>query len=116
MHVVTITALDDDEPNRRILIRVRNDATRQIGDINAAPGDKFDRHGHDNDVRETVMVDATDYWKWIGAHINHPKTGQRVMVVDVRSTQHPEGWIAIVPANGPLIFSERTGHFVFEDN
>ena len=28
--------------------------------------DKFDRHGHDGYVRETVMVDATDYWKWIG--------------------------------------------------
>lgn len=45
MHVVTVTALDDDEPNRRILISVRNEATGQTGTVNAAPGDKFDRLG-----------------------------------------------------------------------
>jgi hypothetical protein len=39
MHVVTIAALDDDEPNRRILITVRNDATGQTGTVNAAPYD-----------------------------------------------------------------------------
>ena len=39
MHVVTIAALDDDEPNRRILITVRNDATGQTGTANAAPYD-----------------------------------------------------------------------------
>lgn len=118
-HVVTITGLADDEPNRRIVITVRNDATGQTSTINAAPGDKFDRHGHDDDSREWVMVDATDYWKWIGTHINHPNTGARVMVMDVRPAQHPKDGreiVAIVVANGPLVFSERTGHMLFEDN
>jgi hypothetical protein len=117
MHVVTITGLADDEPNRRIVITVHNDATGQIGDINAAPGDKFDRHG--DDPRETVMVDATDYWKWIGTHVNHPNTGARVMVMDVQPAKHPKDGrdiVAIFVANGPVIFSEVNGHMVFEDN
>jgi hypothetical protein len=75
MHIVTIAALDDDEPNRRILITARNDATGQTGTVNAAPGDKFDRLAQPDDLRETVIVDATDYWKWIGTHINHPNNG-----------------------------------------
>ncbi|MGO8965407.1 hypothetical protein [Mycobacterium sp.] len=62
---------------------------------------------------------ATDYWKWIGTHVNHPNTGQRVRIMDVRLAKHPKDGreiVAIVPANGPLIFSETTGHFLFEDN
>ena len=72
-----------------------------------------------DDLRETVIVDATDYWKWIGTHINHPNTGHRVMVRDVQRAHHPKDGreiVAIVPENGPLVFSERTGHLVFEDN
>ena len=98
---------------------MRDDATGPVGDINAAPGDKFNRLAQPDNVRETVIVEATDYWKWIGTHVNHPNTGQRVMVMDVRPAQHPEDGreiVAIVVSNGPLVFSERTGHFVFEDN
>lgn len=119
MHMVTITALDDDEPNRRILITVRNDETCRTGTVNAAPGDKFDRLAQPEDLRETVIVDAADYWKWMSTHITHPNTGHRVMVRDVQRAQHPKDGreiVAIVPANGPLVFSERTGHLVFEDN
>ncbi|MGC2568214.1 MAG: hypothetical protein WA488_21380, partial [Mycobacterium sp.] len=57
--------------------------------------------------------------KWIGTHVNHPNTGQRVRVMDVRTVQHPQDQreiVAMVVANGPPIFSERIGHFVFEDN
>jgi|HubBroStandDraft_3_1064219.scaffolds.fasta_scaffold280114_1 hypothetical protein len=118
-HWVTITELRDDEPNRRILITLRDNATGRVGDINAAPGDKFNRQARDDDSREWVVVTATDYWRWIGTHVNHPNTGQRVMVIDVRSAQHPDDQrpiVAIVVANGPPIFSERTGHMLFEDN
>ncbi len=119
-HLVTITKLSDDEPNRRILITVSDNAAGRLGDINAAPGDKSNRHPeHDDDSRETVIVEATHYWKWIGTHVNHANTGQRVRVMDVRTVQHPEDQreiVAMVVANGPPIFSERTGHFVFEDN
>ncbi|MCA2255705.1 hypothetical protein JF710_21230 [Mycobacterium intracellulare] len=114
----TITALHDDEPNRVIHIDVTTERGKQIT-ADAAPGHKFDRLAEPDDTRETVMVEATDYWKWIGAHINHPNTGQRVMVMDVRRVQHPQEHrpiLAIVVANGPLVFSELTGHFVFEDN
>jgi hypothetical protein len=112
----TITALDDDEPNRRIRITVKVDATGEVFTIDTSPDDQFDRP-HDADSREAVLVDATDYWKWIGTHVNHPKTGRRVVVMDVRPAQHPKDGrtiVAIVPANGPLIFSERTGHMLRE--
>jgi hypothetical protein len=109
MHLVTVSELNDDEPNRRILITVRDNATGRVGDINATPGDKFDRQAQSDDLRESVMVTATDYWKWIGTHINHPNTGQRVMVTDVRSVRHPgedhREIVALVVANGPLVFS-----------
>jgi hypothetical protein len=114
----TITALDDDEPNRRIRITARTDTTGETVTVDVAPGDKFDRQ-HDADPHETVIVEATDFWKWIGTHINHPNTGQRVRITDVRPAQHPKDGreiVTIVVANGPLIFSERTGHLVFEDN
>jgi hypothetical protein len=120
MHLVTVSELNDDELNRRILITVRDNATGRVGDINATPGDKFDRQAQPDDLRESVMVTATDYWKWIGTHINHPNTGQRVMVTDVRSVRHPgedhREIVALVVANGPLVFSQRTGHFIVEDN
>jgi len=53
---VTIIALDDDESNRRIRITVRYDATGRVGDIDASPGDKFDRQASDDHPRETVVV------------------------------------------------------------
>ena len=114
----TIAALDDDEPNRRIRITARTDTTGETVTVDAAPGDKFDRQ-HDADPRETVIVEATDFWKWIGTHINHPNTGQRVRITDVQPARHPKDRseiVMIVVANGPLIFFERTGHLVFEDN
>jgi hypothetical protein len=117
---VTITEIHDDEPNRRIRITVREDDTGRMGDIDAAPGDNFDRQAHPDDLREAVIVTATDYWKWIGTHINHPDTGQRVQIVDVRRVRHPQNRreiMALVVASGPpLIFSELTDHMVFEDN
>jgi len=114
----TITALHDDEPNRVIHIDVTTERGKQIT-ADAAPGHKFDRLAEPDDTRETVMVEATDFWKWIGTHINHPNTGQRVMVMDVRPARHPDDnreIVAIAVAQGPVVFFERTGHLVFEDN
>ena len=64
------------------------------------------------------MIEGTDFWKWIGTHVNHPKTGQRVMVIDVRPFRHPKDYrpiVEIVVTSGPQIFFERTGHMLFQD-
>ncbi|MDI3312944.1 MAG: hypothetical protein QJR12_01250 [Mycobacterium sp.] len=118
----TITALEDDEPNRRIRIIAKIDATGETLTIAVKPSHEFDRLTKDDDLREVVIVPATDYWKWIGTHVNDPQTGQRVQIIEVVPGPHPEDnheILAIVVWDGQkrrALFSELTGSMVFEDN
>lgn len=118
----TVNVLEDDEPNRRIQITAHIHKTDETRTLEVKPSDTFDRIVQDDDTREVVMVSATDYWKWIGTHVNDPHSGQRVQIIEVVKGPHPEDGheiLAMVVWDGQKrrpLFSELTGHFVFEDN
>jgi hypothetical protein len=75
-NVAMITALEDDEPNRRIRVTAHIHKTEETKTFEVKPGDTFDRLAHADDLRQTVMVLASEFWKWIGTHFNDPKTGR----------------------------------------
>ncbi|MFZ3303671.1 MAG: hypothetical protein WA227_08605 [Mycobacterium sp.] len=121
-YVATVTALEDDEPNRSIRVTAHIHKTDETKTFEVKPGDTFDRLAHANDLRQTVMVLAPEFWKWIGTHFNDPKTGQRVQIIEVVRAPHPDDGreiLAMVVSDGQKrhpIYWEQSGKMVVEGN
>ncbi|WAC92219.1 hypothetical protein [Mycobacterium sp. Aquia_213] len=88
-HLATITALEDDEPNRRIRMTFNIPAFDRIGTQDVRPGDLMHRMTATDDSRDPVYVAARDLWKWEGLMISDPDGNGRVRILRTERGPHP---------------------------
>jgi hypothetical protein len=90
-YLATITALEDDEPNRRINITPHIPALGQTATNPVKPGEMMRRLTDADDGREPVYVAARDLWKWEGLRINDPDGGDgKVQLMRAQRGPHPQ--------------------------
>lgn len=117
----TITALHDDEAGGVIHIDVTTETGEQMSD-DAHPSHTFERMAAPDDTRETVMVDASDFWKWSGTYCYDPNTNRRVQIIHTVRGPHPDDnreIYAMVVWDGRErrpIYWETNGKILIEDN
>src|SRR5258707_3421808 len=76
-HRATVIGLEDDEPNRHILMTVRIHSFNTTATSEVKPGDLLHRVYDGNDPHSAAYVRAAELWKWEGAVIdNTDGTGQ----------------------------------------
>jgi hypothetical protein len=89
-HRVTVTAMEDDEPNRRILMTVHVPSVGSTVTNPVKPGDLVHRLTATDESREPVYVAAPELWKWEGLRITDPNGNGRVQLIRAQRGPHPE--------------------------
>jgi hypothetical protein len=85
----TITALEDDEPNRRIHMTVYVPSLDTTATNPVKPGELVHRLTAADDSRHPVYVAARDLWKWEGLSIRDPDGGGWVQLIGAERGPHP---------------------------
>jgi hypothetical protein len=120
----TVRRLEDDEPNRRILMTVRVHAFDTTATNPVKPGDLIHRVLDGNDPQSAAYVRAADLWKWEGGMIDDPDGNGKVRIIRAERGPHPQEdhreILGLVVEDGQKqrrpIFVEMTGGMFCEWN
>ncbi|MGJ6125679.1 hypothetical protein QN239_24210 [Mycolicibacterium sp. Y3] len=89
-HRATITAVEDDEPNRIIRINFYVGSLDHSGSQDAKPGNLMHLLTAVDESRDPVYVAGTDLWKWEGVWVDDPDGGGKVQLIRAVRGPHPE--------------------------
>lgn len=89
-HLATITALEDDEPNRRIRMTFHVPSFDRTGTQDVKPGNLMHRMTATDESREPVYVAAPDLWKWEGLWISDPSGDGKLQIIRAEHAPSPD--------------------------